>query len=69
MITRKGIWLSYNKFKMINGQTINVVPYNYLNELLDQEIFPFKAYILVKQDNKDFIVYSYIKESDLQSCE
>ena len=56
MITRKGIWLSFNQFKFINGQTVSVIPFNYLNEELDKEVYPFKAYILARKEGKDFIV-------------
>lgn len=69
MITRKGIWLSFNQFKFINGQTVSVIPFNYLNEELDKEVYPFKAYILARKEGKDFIVYSYIKESELRRIE
>ena len=69
MITRKGIWLSFNQFKFINGQTVSVIPNNYLNEELDKEVYPFKAYILARKEGKDLIVYSYIKESELTRIE
>ena len=69
MITRKGIWLNFNQFKFINGQTVSVIPNNYLNEELDKEVYPFKAYILARKEGKDLIVYSYIKESELRRIE
>ena len=65
MFTRQGTWLNYNSFKFINGQTVKVIPYIYLNSILDNETFPFEAYILVKPDGRDYVVYSYVKESEL----
>ena len=67
MITKRGIWLSYNSFKLTDGQIIRVIPYIYLNSILDKETFPFNAYILVKQEDEKYIVYSYVKEDELST--